>query len=98
MFYKNYYEQKIIKQTCFCYLYKISKLIRYIRKSNQYYPKYIFEEIFINIIQVKLIKINKQDQAIILIDKATRYRWSKTYVYKNSTFDTIIEFIEPFRT
>jgi hypothetical protein len=44
MFYKKHYEQKIIK---------------HIKKFIQYRPKYIFEEIFINIIQMKPIGINK---------------------------------------
>jgi hypothetical protein len=96
--YKKHYEQKIIKQTCFCRLYEISKPIRYIKKSIWYYPKYIFKEIFVDIIQVKLIRINKYGWAIILTDRTTRYCWSKTYIYKNSAFDIIIEFIKLFRT
>jgi hypothetical protein len=61
MFYKKRYEQKIIKQTRLYRLYKISKPIKYVRKSVRYCLKYIFKEIFVNIIQVKLIKINKHN-------------------------------------
>jgi hypothetical protein len=59
MSYKKHYEQKIIKQTYLYRLYEVSRLIRYIKKSIQYRLKYIFEEVFVNIIQVKPIGINK---------------------------------------
>jgi hypothetical protein len=98
MSHKKRHEQKIMKQTCFCCLCKVSKPIRYIRKFVRYRPKYIFEEIFVNIVQVKPIRINKYNWAIILTNRATRYRWSKTYIYKSSAFDIIIEFIKLFRT
>jgi hypothetical protein len=71
-----------MKQTRLYRLYKVSRPIRRVRKSVRYRLKHIFEEIFVNIVQVKLIRINKHNWAIILTDRATRYRWSKTYVYK----------------
>jgi hypothetical protein len=87
-----------MKQTYFCRLCEASKPIKRIRKFIRYRSKHIFEEMFVNIVQVKPIRINKHGWVIILTNRATRYRWSKTYIYKNSAFDAIIEFIKFFRT
>ena len=76
--------------------YKIPKPICHICKTvhPKRYVLRVFNQIYVDVVKIKLVSYNKYVYKLILIDGITKARQAYTFKYKGNAFKYITKFIQ----
>ena len=89
-----------VLQTKIYKLYKMAKPICHVCKTvrPKRYVLRVFDQIYIDVVKIKLVGYNKYVYRLILIDGATKARWAYTFKHKGDAFKYITKFIQYVKT